>query len=73
MTPEALIAALRSGPATAEQLAARLGESTQSVARTLSWMQRNGHPVVRAPLYVARAYARLDGTPPPRASVWRLA
>lgn len=73
MTPAQLLAALReeAGPVTADALARRVGEPTQSVARMLSWMQRHGQPVVRSPRNVARAYARLDGAPPPTSSVWR--
>lgn len=69
--------------ATAEQLCAYLREretpyegdtgwTVQGVARMLSWMQRQGYPVVRSPLTVARAYARQTGRPAPRAGYWRV-
>lgn len=67
---DAILSALGGGSATAEDLASRVGSSTQSVARSLSWMRREGL-VIFAPLNVARAYARAAGEPSPRAGFWR--
>lgn len=72
MSSEDLLEALREGPASAQELADRFGEPTQSIARRLAWAKRRGE-VIHSPLAVARAYARLDGSPPPRMGVWRLA
>lgn len=49
-----------------------VGWTGMGVARMLSWMQRQGYPVVRSPLNVARAYARSAGMPAPRSGLWRV-